>query len=117
MLFIAPRENPRMIEIKNTLEDMQKTVGGYIEMIALNDGDVIVVNEEGKLMGLEGNRKFGSDILTGSFFIAGTNGEDLASLSEKSQAIYTERFWEPEEYTQEEVEATMFCQFFGFNLK
>lgn len=106
-----------MIKMENTLEAMQNTVGGYIEMINLDHGDVIVVNEEGKLIGLEGNRKLGDDILTGSFFIAGTDDEDLASLSKESQALYTERFWEPEEYTQEEVEATMFCQFFGFDLK
>ncbi len=117
MLLVEPKKNPRIMEIENTLEAMQKTVGGYIEMINMDHGDVIVVNEEGKLIGLEGNRKLGGDILTGSFFIAGTNGEDLASLSKESQALYTERFWEPEEYTQEEVEATMFCQFFGFHLK
>lgn len=46
-------------EIKNTLEDLQKIVGGYIEMPFLSrelneNGIDIVINEEGKLIeGLE----------------------------------------------------------------
>lgn len=31
-----------------SLEEMQELVGGYIELIYLNDNNVIVVNEDGK---------------------------------------------------------------------
>lgn len=37
------------------LEEMQEIVGGYIEIIRLNDGRIIVVNEEGLLQGLPVN--------------------------------------------------------------
>ena len=37
------------------LEEMQKIVGGYIEIIRLNDGRLIIVNEEGLLQGLSVN--------------------------------------------------------------
>ena len=37
------------------LEEMQKIVGGYIEVIRLNDGRLIIVNEEGLLQGLPVN--------------------------------------------------------------
>ena len=37
------------------LEEMQKIVGGYIEIIRLNDGRLIIVNEEGLLHGLPVN--------------------------------------------------------------
>ena len=37
------------------LEELQKFVGGYIEIIQLNDGRIMVVNEEGKLQSLEMN--------------------------------------------------------------
>ena len=37
------------------LEEMQKIVGGYIEIIRLNDGRIIIVNEEGLLQGLPVN--------------------------------------------------------------
>lgn len=38
-----------------SLEELQKFVGGYIEIVYLDDS-LMVVNEEGKLMGLELNR-------------------------------------------------------------
>lgn len=37
------------------LDEMQLAVGGYIEFVYLNDGNVLVVNEEGKLRGLDLN--------------------------------------------------------------
>lgn len=38
-----------------TLEEMQQAVGGYIEMVHLPSGRVLVVNEEGLLKGLPEN--------------------------------------------------------------
>ena len=38
-----------------TLEEMQGIVGGYIEMIHLNNGDIMVINEEGRLLALRIN--------------------------------------------------------------
>ena len=40
-----------------TLESAQAFVGGYVEGIPFPDGDYLIVNEEGKLMGLEVNEK------------------------------------------------------------
>lgn len=39
------------------LEAMQKAVGGYIEVIAIGESKVMVLNEEGKLEGLPENDK------------------------------------------------------------
>mgnify|MGYP001238337962 FL=1 len=38
-----------------TLASAQKFVGGYVEGISFPNGDYLIVNEEGKLMGLEVN--------------------------------------------------------------
>ena len=38
-----------------TLESAQEFVGGYVEGISFPNGDYLIVNEEGKLMGLELN--------------------------------------------------------------
>lgn len=35
-----------------TLEQAQKFVGGYIEIVTTTNGDQIVINEEGKLSGM-----------------------------------------------------------------
>ena len=37
------------------LEELQRYVGGYIEVVVLGSQQVMVVNEEGKMMGLQRN--------------------------------------------------------------
>lgn len=40
-----------------TLEELQKIVGGYIEVVRLDDGAIMIINEEGKLHGLPPNER------------------------------------------------------------
>ena len=40
-----------------TLEEMQKFVGGYIEVVYASNGDQIVLDEEGRLKGKEINKE------------------------------------------------------------
>ena len=54
VLKVAPGKAPEAVAIPNTLEAMQQMVGGYIEVIPLEDV-CLVCNEEGKLMGLPGS--------------------------------------------------------------
>ena len=62
VLKVAPGKAPEAVAIPNTLEAMQQMVGGYIEVIPLEDV-CLVCNEEGKLMGLPGSRRLGDDIM------------------------------------------------------
>lgn len=64
--------------IKNTLEDLQKFVGGYIETFTLPDGAVVIRDEEGFL-----KNKAVSCLMEGQYFfgpiiIAGVDGEEFA---------------------------------------
>ena len=77
VLLIEPGKYPKQIEIEDTLEAMQETVGGYIEeYMPFDDEIAIVCNEEGKMNGAELNRAIYSDdkeildIIAGKFFIA-----------------------------------------------
>ena len=84
ILVVEPRKRPRRANIPHTLEDMQRIVGGYIEIIGLfDDPCVLVCDEEGKLKGYESNRLVGQDIIAGTFFIAGVEGEDLTDLPDE----------------------------------
>ena len=57
VLLIEPNKYPKMIEIDDTLEAMQKVVGGDIEEYMPFDDDVaIICNGEGKVNGLPPNR-------------------------------------------------------------
>ncbi|MFZ5944277.1 MAG: DUF3846 domain-containing protein [Bacillota bacterium] len=84
---------------------MQKAVGGYIETVYLDDYVVLVCYEEGKLIGLPGNRSLGNDIIAGTFFLVGSNDDgDFVSLTEDKIRQYSDRFQKTETFTQEQVE-------------
>lgn len=59
----------RQVEIDNSLEAMQKLVGGYVEVVYMFDNVFMVCNEEGKLMGLEPNLVLrNGDVVVGDIF-------------------------------------------------
>lgn len=109
VLIVPPKARPYVAEIEIGLEPMQELVGGSIEMVDLDDNTSLVCNEEGKINGLEGNRRIGRDIIAGTFFLCGFNEEgESVSLSDEQISKYYERFREPEHYSQEEVEDSAF---------
>ncbi len=116
VLIIEPMKEPHVADIENDLKSMQDVVGGLIEVINLEDDIVMVDNEEGKLIGLEGNRRVGRDIIAGTFFLCGSNDEgEFVSLTEEQINKYTDRFKEPEHYTPEQVEDSIRIEFYSYD--
>ena len=119
VLMVEPGQHPKVTTIKDDLDSLQKAISigadyqGLIEIISLGNGDCLLCNEEGKLIGLEGNRRLGNDILTGVLYIMSENeyGE-LMSLTDAKIKRYTELFWEPETFDPAEIEASLTCRFF-----
>jgi len=119
VLMVEPGKHPVVTTLKNDLDSLQKAVSigaeaqGLIELITIENGVCILCNEEGKLLGLEGNRRVGRDIITGVFYVVGEDGKgDLASLPQAKIEEYEKRFWEIEHYTQADVEAALIMRFF-----
>lgn len=77
-------EPPRVEEVENELATFQSLVGGYIEVLSMGDGVGLIVNEEGKLIGLPVNFGLGYDTINGTavFVAFGNDGEfkDLTDL-------------------------------------
>ena len=116
VVYVEPGEKPYTAEILHTLQAEQKAVGGLIEPIYNEDDTILVGNEESKLMGMQGNRRIGdgSSIIAGPFFVCGDTGEDFRSLTDSEVDKYMDRFAEPEDITDEEVQRdTGFAFFFG----
>ena len=114
VVYVEPGEKTYTAEILHTLEAEQKAVGGLIEPIYNEDDTIMVGNEESKLMGMQGNRRIGdgSSIIAGPFFICGDTGEDFRSLTDAEVDKYMERFAEPEDITDEEVQNDMGFRFY-----
>ena len=75
VLMVEPGKHPRVTVLQNDLDSLQKAVSigadyqGLIEIISIGNGDCILCNEEGKLIGLDGNRRIGNDIIVGIFVL------------------------------------------------
>ena len=96
----------RVIEIEDTLEAMQSTVGGMIEEFMPFEDDVaIVCNDEGKMLRMPLNRAVRNednsilDVIAGDFFIcyAPMWSEKFLSLPEDLEKKYKEMFRWPEQ--------------------
>ena len=114
VLMVEPGKHPKVTTLKDDLDSLQKAVSigadyqGLIEFVSLGNGDCIMCNEEGKLIGLDGNRRLGNDILVGVFYIISENEDgELLSLSEKKIKRYPELFWEPETFDRADIEDTI----------
>ena len=115
VLYVEPGKAPIDTEIPNTLEAEQQAVHGLIDLVYLGRGAILVCNDEGKLIGMDGNRVLDNGtIIAGPFFIVGDSGENFCSLSDAQAEYFTQRFQEPEEITQEEVQADTGFLFFSF---
>lgn len=115
VVMVEPHKAPYVTKIDDELSALQKAVGGYIEVVGNGDGTLIICNEEGKLQGLEGNRRIrdGSSIIAGTFFIVGEDGENFRSLTGSETVKYMDRFAEPEDISQDEVKTDMGITFYS----
>lgn len=108
VVYVEPNKTPFVTEIDHTLEAEQKAVGGLISVVYNGDDTCIVCNDEGKLIGMEGNRRIGgSSIIAGPFFVCGLTAEDFRSLTDEEVVTYMDRFKHPENISQDEVKTDM----------
>ena len=110
VVYVEPNKPAYVADVEHRLEAEQKAVGGNIEVVYLNDDNIgIICNEEAKLNGMEGNRRFGdgSSIIAGPFFVCGLTEDDFRSLTDEEVTKYMDRFAVPDQITQDEVEADM----------
>lgn len=83
-----PGKMSEVVEIEKSLESYQKTVGGWLQAIPLFNLEThqfdnrysLVLNEEGKLEGLQPNIRIPGDFIVGTFFVAKVKGDDWTSL-------------------------------------
>ena len=120
VLKVEPGKEPTLAMLNNNLDDLQKAVSigapsqGLIEIITLEEDVCILCNEEGKLIGLEPNRRLGKDILVGVFYVTGQdNCGNLTTLSEAKMQKYAKLFEKPcEGITDEDVLETLVVEFY-----
>ena len=103
VLVVEPMKEPYVKEIDPGLRSLQAEVGGDIAASYPFDDPVgLVLNDEGKLIGLDLNRSLWDDrgdiydIVAGTFLVVGLGSENFASLPPEMIQKYTEHFKRPE---------------------
>lgn len=113
VLKIEPGRPPEEVKMANTLEALQEAVGGLIEVVTLDSDVCLICNDEGKLIGLPGNRRLRDDIIAGTFVIVGDDGDGgLCSLGDEAVRQYTDQFATPELFEPNEVQDSITFGFF-----
>lgn len=105
VVIAEPMREAYIYTIKNELSELQKIVGGYIEVLPFTreDNVTIICNEEGKINGLPLNRSLANEgeiweIIAGTMIIAGDdymNGEFIGLTDEQAEK-YLNQFLKPE---------------------
>ncbi len=76
-------KNGHVTWIENSLENLQRTVGGFIETFTFATDCTIICNEEGKIQELEPNCYCIGELFVGTIVIAGVKGDEFADVPEK----------------------------------
>lgn len=80
VIIKRPGEKPYTTWISDRLENLQKTVEGYIETVTVCSDLVIICNEEGRIRNLPYNCTIQGADFFGTIFIAGINGEEFGNV-------------------------------------
>ena len=80
VILKRPDSVPYSTHISNSLENLQKTVDGYIETVTLSSDCVVICNEEGMLRGLPYNCNICGIDFVGTIVFAGINGDEFSDI-------------------------------------
>ena len=108
-VYVEPGKAAYEAEIVHNLRGMQQAVcGGLIEQILVEKHCAYVGNDEAKIIGMKGNRRYGKGgVIAGPFFICGFNLGEYRSLTDKEVKRYLRRFKNPENISDEETQADL----------
>ena len=114
MLMIQPHRTPIVTFIREDIDDLQRAVSDHGEdsriqyTYPFDDDCMVLGNDDAKCIGMEGNRRFGESIYAGPIFITRDNhNSGLCSLTDEQVQKYSEMFAEPQDISQDEVQADM----------
>lgn len=104
---VEPQKMPVVVTIGSSLDELQKAVGGNIEVVYPYEDYVgLLMNEDGKLLGMELNRalkdEYGQiyDIIAGTFYVVGLGEDDFCSLTDQQIETYLSKYDQPYLYMQ-----------------
>lgn len=80
VLYKEPGKAFEIREVENTLEDLQKAVGGHIETFTFDDDACIICDEEGVFNDKDFNCRLFTQQFFGTILIAGIDGDEFTDV-------------------------------------
>ena len=108
-LMVAPDMEPCVVKLPNIKGYLQQAVSvGMdevypIEILKLNPSIAIFHLRNAPIGWARCNRRIGSQILMGVFYVVAVDDGKLRSLSAEELECYKAMFWEPESFTDEDA--------------
>lgn len=96
MITVLKKEPGRrgyLAVIENTLESLQKEVGGYIETLTLPGGAVAIFDEEGVLKDEPLNMTVAGHMIVGNILFAGVDGDEFCDVPDACFETFKEARW------------------------
>lgn len=105
VLQVEPGCYPKAVTIGADLHSLQQAVDGTIAATyPFRDPVAVILNDDGKLIGLPLNRALRDehgqtyDVIAGTFLVAGMGEEDFCSLTPEQLETYEKVFHQPETF-------------------
>lgn len=80
VIIKEPGRIPRHVNISDTFENLQKTVGGSIETVTLSEDFVIICDKEGRLKGKEHCCNICGADFYGTIIMCGADGDEFCDI-------------------------------------
>lgn len=75
-----PGYKPRSTNISDSLQNLQRTIGGYIEIVPISTDCVIICDEEGRIKGYPHCCNICGINFFGTIIICGVSGDEFADI-------------------------------------
>lgn len=108
-LMIRPGEHPKQVYLCEDVLSLkialgiEEEMGSDVSVLPLDDRAIVLFHRDSMWYGGKGNRRIGEDIITGTLYIVGAEEGELVSLTRGELQQYAARFWNPEEFTHDEL--------------
>lgn len=79
-IYGVPGKTPILIEVENTLEALQRVVGGYIEAVTVEEGVCVLCDEDGRYKGLQPTMVCKGIDFVGPVLFVGTKGDEFCDI-------------------------------------
>ena len=100
VLLVEPMKKPRLVTVEHTLEELQKLVGGNIEVTYPWEDEVGLIScDDAKFNGSSPNRCLEDyDVIYGTFFLAGLTEDNFGDISDELAEKFAKKFAYPEAF-------------------